>query len=67
MGLRMAIEVISRKHPSATKVVVCRNCGAELRYTESDTKKKTVTDYTGSKDIYKIIECPECSGSIYVS
>lgn len=62
----MAIEVISRHHPSATKTVVCKNCGAELRYTNADTREETRTDYTGGRDIYKIIDCPDCKKAITV-
>ena len=62
----MAIEVISRKHSTATKIVVCSNCGSELRYTNADTREETRTDYTGGKDIYRYIDCPDCHKSINV-
>lgn len=60
------IEVISRRHSSASKTVVCANCGAELRYTNADTTEETQTDYTGGKDTYRIIKCPECGKRINV-
>jgi DNA-directed RNA polymerase subunit RPC12/RpoP len=62
----MTIEVISRKHPAAAKITVCRNCGAELKYTKADTWKHKTTDYTGSVDIYNVIRCPDCWSLIYV-
>jgi DNA-directed RNA polymerase subunit RPC12/RpoP len=65
-GKNMAIEVINKNHLSATKTVICKNCGAELRYTNADTRNETRTDYTGGKDTYKYIDCPECRHSINV-
>lgn len=62
----MAIEVLGRKHPSATKVVVCKNCGAELRYTNSDKREHKTTDYTGCVDVYPVIDCPDCGKMVYV-
>ncbi len=62
----MAVTVISRKHPSATKRVICMNCGAELEYTKSDTRTKVSTDYTGGKDTYRYLDCPECRNAINV-
>lgn len=63
----MAIEVISRRHPSAIKIVVCRNCGAELQYTNADVRVHTTTDYTGCKETDKVINCPDCRRIVMVN
>lgn len=66
LGNSMAIKVISRRHPSAVKQVICKNCGAELEYTDADTKKTVVSDYLGDKETFRSISCPECNKTISV-
>ena len=61
----MAIKVIS-VDPSVYKRCTCKNCGSVLEYTPSDVQVKSVSDYTGSTEHYKCIECPVCGEQIYL-
>ncbi len=63
----MAIEILSKNHPSVAKICICRNCGAELKYFPVDIKKIKSTDYTGCTDTYNTIKCPNCTNTLYVS
>jgi uncharacterized protein with PIN domain len=61
------IRVVDRgPHKSAVKEVVCRHCGSSLEYTPFDVQEEIVSDYTGSKDIEKVIYCPTCNHRIRV-
>lgn len=62
----MVIEVINTRHPKALKHAVCDNCAAELSYTKSDCREVTKTDYTGSSDTYRFLDCPVCRTPINV-
>lgn len=62
----MAIEILSKNHPSVAKITICSNCGAELKYFPVDIRKHKSTDYTGSTDIDNVIDCPVCNNMIYV-
>ena len=53
----MAVRVISEK-PVKTRKTVCGNCGHELEFTNADVKTDYDTDYTGSRDSFRYIECP---------
>jgi RNase P subunit RPR2 len=60
----MSIKVITNKHPSVIKRVVCRNCAAELEYTPSDTREYSRKDYTGDSSAYTVLDCPACKKEI---
>ncbi|QFR55737.1 hypothetical protein JC221_091 [Yersinia phage JC221] len=47
------------------KQVSCR-CGAVLSYTPQDIKEKVSTDYTGGRDVYRMIQCPVCNKEVCV-
>jgi hypothetical protein len=55
------VTVVDRKpDPSVVKQVVCKGCGCKLEYVPVDIQQDYDSDYTGSKDYYKYIKCPEC-------
>jgi len=61
------MRVISRDpHPSVVKEKICTNCGVTLEYVPADIQTKIVSDYTGSKDSYSYITCPECKQDLSV-
>jgi hypothetical protein len=61
------IEIINREpHLSVTKDIICRHCGVTLRYTPNDVKERMVSDYTGCKDLYRFIKCPNCNKDLGV-
>jgi len=62
----MVTVVSTVPHPSVVKEVVCRNCGATLNYVPLDIKERTVSDYTGDRDIISYIECPPCGNQVTV-
>jgi RNase P subunit RPR2 len=62
----MAIEVLSKRHSSVLKTIICKDCGAELRYAPCDVRAETVSDYSGGKDTYRFIKCPECNAKMYI-
>jgi ribosomal protein S27E len=51
---------------SVVKRVVCRSCGCTLEYVPKDVQEDYDTDYTGGKDMYKYIKCPECVHQVRV-
>ena len=51
---------------SVVKRTVCRNCGCTLEYVPFDIRSRKESDYTGSVDIYRFIQCPKCSHEVYV-
>ena len=53
-------------HQSVVKEVVCRNCGCTLQYVPRDVKERTVSDYTGDREIVRYIDCPECNDQVTV-
>ena len=55
-----------KPHYSAVKQKVCGNCGATLEYVPADIRKHISTDYTGSKDIDNVIDCPQCGEMLFV-
>ena len=55
----MTIEIIGVDE-SKKKKTTCRNCASILSYTLDDTKKITVSDYSGSSDTYRKLKCPKC-------
>ena len=52
--------VSTTPHASVVKEVICRNCGATLEYVPADIQERTVSDYTGDKDVIRYIVCPPC-------
>lgn len=53
-------------HQSVVKETICRNCGATLQYVPRDVKERIEGDYTGGRDVYHFIECPECNNHVDV-
>ena len=61
------VTVVSRTpHQSVVKETICRNCGSTLQYVPRDIKERTVSDYTGDREIVRYIECPECNDKVTV-
>jgi hypothetical protein len=61
----MVVRIIDpNPHPSVVKQALCRNCGVKLEYTPADVSKRTVTDYTGSRETVCCIKCPSCGHKI---
>ncbi len=61
------VTVVSRTpHQSVVKEIICRNCGSTLQYVPRDIKERTVSDYTGDREIVRYIECPECNEQVTV-
>lgn len=63
----MVTVVSTVPHPSVEKEVICKGCGATLKYVPNDIKEKVSRDYTGGSDIYHYIQCPPCGKEIYVT
>jgi len=49
---------------SVVKECICQNCGETLAYVPNDLKEDYSSDYTGSKDYFNYIECPNCNKRI---
>lgn len=62
----MVTIVDTNPHLSVVKECVCKHCGVTLRYVQNDIRRHTETDYTGGKDVYKVITCPSCNKMVYV-
>lgn len=62
----MVTVVSTVPHPSVEKEVVCRGCGATLKYVPNDIKAHTTRDYTGCMDTDYYISCPPCGNKVYV-
>lgn len=61
------VTVVSRiPHQSVVKETICRNCGSTLQYVPRDIKERIEGDYTGGRDVYHYIECPECGDNVTV-
>ena len=61
------VTVVSKvPHQSVVKETVCRNCGSTLQYVPRDIKERTVSDYTGDREIVRYIDCPECNERVTV-
>lgn len=54
------VEVVGQDN-SVLKQVTCRNCGAILRYKQSEVKEYHGTDYGGGPDGMEWVTCPRCS------
>jgi len=57
----MAVTVVGQA--GGGKKVVCKKCGAVLKYWPVDVKCVRGCDGVGS---HKVIKCPKCGGSVYV-
>ena len=57
----MVTVVSTVPHQSVVKETVCKNCGSTLQYVPRDIKERTVSDYTGDREIVRYIECPVCA------
>lgn len=51
---------------SVTPKQVSCGCGAVLSYTAQDIKEKVSYDYTGGRDLYRVIQCPVCNKDVVV-
>lgn len=51
---------------SVVKRKVCWNCGATLEYVPAEVQNGVDCDYTGGRDIYRFIECPNCKEEVRV-
>lgn len=61
------VTVVSRvPAKEVVKQVVCRSCGCTLEYVPNDIKEDYDTDYTGSKDYYRYIKCPDCGHEVRI-
>lgn len=61
------VTVVSREpHKSVVKECVCRNCGATLQYVPADVTKDYTFDYTGGREAYNYIKCPNCGKEVQV-
>ena len=61
------VNIVNREpHMSVVKEVICRNCGVTLQYVPNDVKEDYTSDYTGSKDYYNYIQCPNCNKHVTV-
>lgn len=61
------VTVVNRDpHMSVVKETICRNCGVTLQYVPNDVKEDYTSDYTGSKDYYNYIQCPNCNKHVTV-
>ena len=63
----MAFVIDPKPQKDAVKEVVHKaGCGALIGYVKNDILEDYDSDYTGSKDYYKFIRCPQCGGQIRV-
>jgi ribosomal protein S27E len=61
------VTVVSREpHRSVVREVICRHCGSTLQYVPNDVKEDYTSDYTGGKDYYNYIQCPNCNKHVTV-
>lgn len=61
------IQVVStHPDPSVVKEIVCRHCGARLKYTPSDVKERHGRDYSGGSDGMEWIDCPPCGQKVVI-
>lgn len=61
------VRVISTQpEPTAVKRKVHMHCGATLEYLPFEVQRDYSTDYTGGKDWYNYIPCPNCGQRCHV-
>ena len=61
------VKIVNKEpHSSVVKEKVCGNCGVTLEYVPLDVKEDYSTDYTGGKDYYNYIICPNCNKRVKV-
>ncbi len=61
----MAVIVVG-KDQAHVKHVTCGNCSSVLSYVYADRKQDWNTDYTGSRDYYRYIDCACCGKQVVV-
>ena len=63
----MMVEIIKRE-PAESVVMesICLNCGVTLAYVPNDVKEDYSTDYTGDRDYFNFIICPNCKKRVKV-
>lgn len=52
-------------HHSVVKEVICRNCGAKLKYAPVDVESKRVS-CMGDVEVVYFIKCPCCGNDVSV-
>lgn len=61
------VDIVNKEpHESVIKEVICRKCGVTLRYVPIEVKEDYTSDYTGGKDYFKYIACPNCENQVRV-
>ncbi len=64
----MAFVIDPKPQKEAVKEAICRSgCGAKLGYVANDIKADYDSDYTGSKDYYNYVDCPQCHSQVRIS
>lgn len=61
----MVVEVVGQSEEEKRRRT-CKNCGAILSYYRADVKVGKDADYTGDKDEYHYIDCPQCKERLYL-
>jgi RNase P subunit RPR2 len=61
----MAIKIIGTD-TTVMKRCTCRKCATMLEYTMADTDTDYSTDYTGGREDYRFLICPNCSNKVIV-
>ena len=62
----MVTVVDSVPSKSVVKEVVFKKCGVTLQYVPNDVKRDYTSDYTGDRDYFNYITCPNCSKKVVV-
>lgn len=63
----MAFIIDPKPQKDAVKEVVhISGCGALVGYVKNDVLEDYTTDYTGDRDYYRYIYCPNCGKQIHV-
>lgn len=61
------VEITKKEpHKSVIKEAICRNCGVTLAYVPAEVKEDYTSDYTGDRDYFKYIDCPNCNKKVTV-
>jgi len=60
--------MIVKREPdsSVNKEEICSKCGVTLSYVPNDVIEDYTTDYTGGRDDYNYIKCPNCGSKLKV-
>lgn len=60
------VEVVGQDN-SVLKQITCRNCGAVLRYKQSEVKEYHGKDYSGGSDGMEWVDCPSCGDKAVIA